>query len=301
MPGYLWLIAAYASFALLVAVTLYRIAVLIRMPFHLRWDLAPLPGSNAQLPVSGNEIHAGKTSLKAPHHSFLDGTVFMLQEVFLLKAVWKNNRRLWISSYCMHMGLYICVLLWSGITGSLFFPLLLDNPITGHLMYGAGFIGYAACAVGACGIILMRVIDDGLRRYSGVSTFFNLALIQFFSVSGLVMWFAESNPVDTVSMFIENCLTANPDMPLYGSTGAHAASLLLFAAVMPFTQMIHFAAKFFTFHRVLWDDRPTGHFHTQNLSALLNEPLQWSAPHAGDGSMRTWRETIDGVRKDEEQ
>ena len=52
--------------------------------------------------------------------------------------------------------------------------------------------------------------------------------------------------------------------------------------------MIHFAAKYFTYHRVRWDDTPRieGTRMARRLQAALDYGVDWSAGHVQTGS--TW-------------
>ena len=59
---------------------------------------------------------------------------------------------------------------------------------------------------------------------------------------------------------------------------------------MPFTRMTHALAKYFTFHRVRWEDEPNlreGEIE-KKLEELLNQPVSWSASHIPSG--KRWTE-----------
>ena len=64
----------------------------------------------------------------------------------------------------------------------------------------------------------------------------------------------------------------------------------LFLMYMPFTRMVHFFAKYFTYHDVRWDDRPmeAGSPLAARLQEALNYGVDWSAEHVRTG--RTWGE-----------
>jgi hypothetical protein len=44
--------------------------------------------------------------------------------------------------------------------------------------------------------------------------------------------------------------------------------------------MIHFIAKYFTYHGIRWDDKPLDEQMGKEVNMLLAQPVTWSAPHA---------------------
>jgi hypothetical protein len=66
----------------------------------------------------------------------------------------------------------------------------------------------------------------------------------------------------------------------------------LFLAYMPLTRMVHYVAKYFTYHKVRWDDEPNkpGGGLEKKLQVLLNQPAGWSAPHIQAG--QSWIEQV---------
>ena len=64
----------------------------------------------------------------------------------------------------------------------------------------------------------------------------------------------------------------------------------LFVIYMPFTKLIHYLAKYFTFDRALWDDdfKAKGSATDRRVTAQLGYKAAWSAPHIAPG--RTWLE-----------
>ncbi len=58
-----------------------------------------------------------------------------------------------------------------------------------------------------------------------------------------------------------------------------------FFAYLPFTHMTHFVGKFFTYHRVRWQDEPNiaGGGIEREIIDALGERVSWSAPHMSAG------------------
>ena len=72
--------------------------------------------------------------------------------------------------------------------------------------------------------------------------------------------------------------------------GLQMAVASLFLLYMPFTRMVHFFAKYFTYHEVRWDDRDVkpGSGLEKRLRAALDFGVSWSAEHLQTG--KTWLE-----------
>ena len=67
---------------------------------------------------------------------------------------------------------------------------------------------------------------------------------------------------------------------------------MLLLAYIPMTHMAHFIAKYFTYHRVRWDERanvPGGTIEKHMAEYLMYRPT-WSASHVGADGQRTWAE-----------
>jgi len=79
-----------------------------------------------------------------------------------------------------------------------------------------------------------------------------------------------------------------PAMP--GILAWHAALTLVFLAYLPFSQMMHFVAKYFTYHEVRWDDEPMkqGGSMEREVQQLLDQPVTWAAPHVGADGGKNW-------------
>jgi hypothetical protein len=59
---------------------------------------------------------------------------------------------------------------------------------------------------------------------------------------------------------------------------------------MPFTKLIHYFAKYFTFDRALWDDdfKAKGSAVDRQVTTQLGYKPTWAAPHIPPG--QTWLE-----------
>ncbi len=64
----------------------------------------------------------------------------------------------------------------------------------------------------------------------------------------------------------------------------HVALFLAFMLYLPFSDMFHFAAKFFTYHEVRWDDRPVTARMEKELAAQFSRPVTGRRGTAGPGT-----------------
>jgi hypothetical protein len=64
----------------------------------------------------------------------------------------------------------------------------------------------------------------------------------------------------------------------------------LFFVYMPFSQMRHGLAKYFTYHRVRWEDEPNvrGSRLEAHIARMLENRVTWAAGHIRQGD--TWGE-----------
>jgi len=62
--------------------------------------------------------------------------------------------------------------------------------------------------------------------------------------------------------------------------------------------MMHYLAKYFTYHKVRWDDAPNlkGSKIEREIKEALNQPVSWSAPHIQPG--KSWSEVAKGLPED---
>ena len=70
----------------------------------------------------------------------------------------------------------------------------------------------------------------------------------------------------------------------------HCIIALLFLAYLPFTKMLHFLAKYFTYHEVRWNDSPMAGNKKmqQEVIELLNQRVTWAAPHLNADGKKNW-------------
>ncbi|TAL35323.1 MAG: hypothetical protein EPN93_10555 [Spirochaetes bacterium] len=297
MSEYIWLIATYASigiFALGMAVRVVRIA---RLPLHLRWELAPVPHERDKHEYGGSFLEEPDWWMKPRERSRMNELLFMLKEIFFLHAVRKNNRRIWPFSLAFHTGLYClffmaCLLVASAAMSAAGYAApaaLIETP--------AGILGGAAYllgSMGALGMLVLRGLDRDLRSYSGLPAYLNLAVLFVLFASGGFGMIIEDGFIGEMQRFINAAMLARPGLALYHAAAIHLGAGLFFLALLPFTSMVHFAAKFFTYHTVLWDDRRMDAAMEKEVGALLGQPVGWKSSHLGADGTKNWIDVVKG-------
>jgi len=294
MSGPIFLAICYGLLAIFVAAFLVRSVRIARLPVHLRWELAPVPKEKTRGKYGGSYLEEYEWWKKPREESLLAELTYMLKEIFFLKALWEHNRRLWWFSYPFHVGLYLLVLAGAvfalGSGGA-----ALGLPGQGWAIVRAWLpvlagAGYVLGAVGALGLLVSRVVDPKLRVVSTPAALFNLALLLAVFVTGAVAVSTVSGVVGHALTFGKALFTAGPLSPVPAVLAWHLILTLVFLAYLPFSQMMHFVAKYFTYHEVRWDDQPlqAGGSMEREVRKLLDQPVTWAAPHVGADGKKNW-------------
>jgi hypothetical protein len=129
---------------------------------------------------------------------------------------------------------------------------------------------------------------------------FNLAFaLAVFASGGYVLLTSEGFASKTTA-FATALLTADFAISVPGDLAVHLVLVFLFLAYLPFSQMIHFVAKYFTYHQVRWDDEPLapGGRLEREVLGRLKQPVTWAGPHLNAGDGKNW---VDIVTEEAEQ
>ncbi|MCG6954354.1 MAG: respiratory nitrate reductase subunit gamma [Gemmatimonadetes bacterium] len=294
MSGPILLAVCYGLLAVFVAAFVVRSVRIARLPVHLRWELSPIPKEKTRGRYGGSYLEEYEWWKKPREESLVSELVYMLKEILFLKALWEHNRRLWWFSYPFHVGLYLLVLAAAVfVLGSGAAAVGLTGPEWGILRVWLPVVagaGYVLGALGALGLLVSRIADPKLRVVSTPVAMFNLALLLAVFVTGAVAVSTVTGVVGHALTFGKALLTAGPMPAMPGILAWHAALTLVFLAYLPFSQMMHFVAKYFTYHEVRWDDEPMkqGGSMEREVQQLLDQPVTWAAPHVGADGGKNW-------------
>jgi nitrate reductase gamma subunit len=289
--------AAYAIFFVGTGYAAYRLA---KMPVHLRWDLYPIPHEKGRAHYGGSYFEEVNWWTKPAQVSVRSELTEMAKEIFFIQSMYHNNRPLWIFSFPFHLGLYMSVVFVLLIFFGAFLQLL-GVPVSpdggnvlGQAVYHVttpfGLIGSVLVILGAVGLFLSRMTRRELRRTSVRGDYFNLALLIAVFVSGLIVWATEEHAFAEARGFIAGVISFKPTGPVSAGFATHMVLAAAFLIYLPFTHMTHFVGKYFTYHKVRWEDEPNirGSDLEKKITEALGYQLTWSAPHIKTGG--TWAE-----------
>ena len=290
--------AIYGAVLVFLVACNIRAAQYARLPLHLRWELYPVPHEEpARAKHGGSYFEATDWWEKPIPFNLLGELKSMLPEMLFQKGLWEFNRTMWFLSYPFHFGLYLLI----GSTGLLmataFFSLLAPQFASGgsavvlHYAYAAGLLAGAVLAVlGAASLLVRRLTDESLKTYTTAGDIFNL-LFFVVTLSCLLAGYLFRPPGSPTALaFAQGILTFDTKLriPPLLATGLVLGALLV--AYIPMTHMSHFIAKYFTYHTVRWDDRPSlkGSILERRMAEYLTYRPRWAAPHVGADGARTW-------------
>jgi len=299
----------YVAYAVFIFGTAYRAWRMSRMPVHLRWDLYPIPHEKGKGHYGGSYFEEIDWWTKPAEVSMKSEFKEMAKEIIFIQSMYHNNRPLWFFSFPFHFGLYMLVvfvlLIFLGaILDLVGMPIAADGNIISRFLFyisiPVGTIGSALAAIGAVGLLISRMTNRELRVTSVRTDYFNLILLLGVFVSGLVVWGTEDISYSHARGFIANLISFQPTEPVSTGVATHFVLAAVFMIYLPFTHMTHFVGKYFTYHKVRWED--TRNVRGSKLEARINEALgytvTWSAPHIKTGG--TWAEAATATEESAE-
>lgn len=294
MSASILILLSYALLTIFVVAFIRRSVKLARLPVHLRWELAPVPHEKGRAKYGGSYLEVSEWWTKPMEKDHLNEGLYMLQEILFLKALFEHKRSLWYFSFPFHFGLYLLtagaglLLLGGGASA-----VGIAGPGWGILTRALPVVlgaGYALGLCGAVGLFFTRVFSHELANSTSVSTYFNVTLLG--ALFGTGLWSVLSLPDFSAGIlgFSDALFSADFTLTLPGILKTHLLLAFVFLAYLPFTQMMHFVAKYFTYHEVRWDDRPlvAGGKMEKELKEMLGQSPTWAGPHVGADGKRTW-------------
>ncbi len=276
-----WLLSGpflYLALVLMMAGAGARILRLVRMPRHLRWELYPIPRLG---PAGSKYQHEDFSGQPPPRGARLAEIRFMLAEILLLRSVFERRRDLWLGSFLMHAGLYLC----AAFLGLLVIEAVGAGPgsqtSAAAITVATGAAGMAAGLAGTILLLWRRLRDPGLRAISDTVSYGNLLLLAAMFGSAGAAWLL-SDP--GFAQCRAHCAALLRGQPVAIASAALVVPIVLlevFFVYLPFSRMFHAVAKYFFYHHVLWDNEPfqPGTAMERDFAAYLGYPSTWSAKH----------------------
>ncbi|MEW5923114.1 MAG: respiratory nitrate reductase subunit gamma [Candidatus Zixiibacteriota bacterium] len=294
-------IVTYVSVLVAVIAMAAKALRYIMAPQSFRWELYPVPHEKGRAEYGGSYLEELDWWSKPRHADYIKEIKEMMEEIIFLKGVYRNNKKVWISSLPFHFGLYMTIgwlllLLLGGIlevTGTSFGDGAGTLALIIHyLTIIFGYVGLVLAGIGALGLLIWRASSRAQRIYNSPAEYFNLII--FLIVVGIVLiaqlgsdpaFNMLRNYVGSLAAF-----SAASQLPTLLTVEVVLVSLLIM--YIPLTRMSHFVAKYFLYHSVRWNDEPNerGSKIEKHIMELLNEKIGWSGEHVKTG--KTWAEAV---------
>lgn len=293
---------AYFLLLFFVVMFLYKARKIAALPPHLRWELSPVPHEKGKGQYGGSYLEEYEWWTKPREKSLVNEFVFMLKEIFLLKGVFEHNKKMWYFSFPFHIGLYLlaAMVVFMFVNAILLrLGVIQVASVFELLVYVFAAIGYAIGVIGVIGLIIRRLSDSNLKHFNTSGALFNLFFLLVLFASGGVALITVPDFSGEMTRMAGAFITADTTAVLPGLLRLHIVISLLFLVYLPFTKMLHFLAKYFTYHEVRWNDVPmkgNGRME-KNIKNLLGQPVTWAAPHLNADGKKNWADIVNEEKK----
>lgn len=150
-----------------------------------------------------------------------------------------------------------------------------------NLTITTGVIGMLMGTMGCISLILKRALDEELKINSTPVEYFNLLFILIILLCGISSWYFSDPGFSKIRDYTKSLLTASSTKINDSIIIIEILLFSIFIIYMPFSRMVHFLAKYFTYHKVRWDDEPNqrGSAVEKRIKKVLDYPISWNAPH----------------------
>ncbi len=307
----MWLLLlTYICLLIFIAGLTWRIYKYASLPVHLRWELYPVAHEIGR-PYGGSYLEEEDWWRRPRKINLLGESTVFLREIVFFREYFYSNRRFWSFVYPFHLGLFLLVawvvmLLAGSILTLNGLSISSTSPYFGvalvyYLTLISGVAAFILGIFGTIGLLIKRSYDEDLRKYSAPIDYFNLTGILLVFLTGLLFWVMEDPSFDVARSYIKSLITFNfPKIGPVMTINIVLSCLLL--AYMPFTRMMHYVAKYFTYHKVRWDDEPNtrGSKLERKLKELLAQSESWSASHIRPGESWSEQAVCTGAAEDKE-
>jgi nitrate reductase gamma subunit len=273
------------------------------MPVHLRWEIYPVAHEKGR-PYGGSYLEDIEWWHRPRSISLFGEFKTFVSEILFFKEYFKNKRGFWYFVYPFHIGLFLLIAWAVLILVGAILSLLSVNIVSAngniaaeviyYLTLVTGLAGFVTGLFGTIGLLIKRATDKDLKIYTDPIDYFNLACILAIFIVGLAAWLVEDRTFGLTRSYVQGLLVFKP-VTIGPVLVAFLLISSLFLLYMPFTRMLHYVAKYFTYHKVRWDDEPSrkGGKMEQDVEGLLRQQGDWSASHIQQG--KTWSEQAAGT------
>jgi nitrate reductase gamma subunit len=283
MSGVIWPVITFCVIGFFIIILLYRIAKLKRLPSHLRWELAPIPGEKGKGKYGGSYLEEYEWWDKKRNMDRISPVLYMLEEILFMKGVLKNNKSLWPLTTALHLGVYLAagLLVFSIVNAILIGTGVPQNVLNVFLIIATvfAFASYILGIIGSLGMLIKRIVDSNLKPFTTLSRYFNLIFLAVVFISGLCSLLLLPDFSYQLGVYLQKTFTLDISLLVPVSLSVHIIISLLFFLYLPTTDMAHFFAKYFLYEEVRWNDKPIDENMESELNSLLTQQSEWSAEH----------------------
>ena len=257
-----------------------------KKPMHGRQDLYPIPAEEPERAEYGGSYYEDQKWFEKPRKKNVVGELLdMGKEIFFIKRLFVKQRKFWWISYALHLGMYVCIVMLVIATAGVILPFSgILAALVSLAVTVCGIIAGVLVCIGGSGLIVKRLTDREFRSYTTPQEFFNLGLLFAGAFSGLVAFASNKFSFNYVSHIIDCMIHGKP---VKGLNKPMKINVLIFCALLiyiPVSKMSHYVGKFFTFHKVIWDNAPNVPDSKVNETIIAQadikptDDMKWSAP-----------------------
>lgn len=290
----------YLAIVFFIIAVIARTVKIARMPIHLRWDLYPIPHEKGKSSYGGSYFEELDWWTKPNNFSLFSEIKEMGKEIFFIQSLFRHNRPLWFFSFPFHFGMYCLIahgvlLLLGAILGVAGVDVSWSSPnalvvFIFYLTVAFGKAGWILSALGGLGLFFSRIFNGRLRRSSATSDYFNLLILLALFVVGFISSFTVDSTFGIQRTYLAGLISFIPAVSLPAILSVQLWIFMILLFYFPFTHMTHFVGKYFTYHKIRWEDEPNfkGSKIEKAVSEALGYRISWSASHVKTGG--TWAE-----------
>ncbi|WP_089612424.1 respiratory nitrate reductase subunit gamma [Dehalobacterium formicoaceticum] len=267
----------YIAFLAFIGFSLKKAYDFAKMPMHGRWELYPVPKEKGRGEYGGSYLEETKWYEKPRETSLVAEIIDMAKEIIFIKKLFDNQRPFWWLSYSMHLGIY-AMIAWLVL---LFLAVFIDSSLLNGLIALAGGAGIIMVMIGSIGLLIKRMVNPEFKMYTTGLEYFNLFFLFAVAFTGFLCFIT-----DPMFQYGHDMMGSMLTFFPFAPSALVTLHLVLAGAVIiyiPLTKMSHYVGKFFSFHKVLWDNDPylPGNEIAEKVAAgkSYKQKGQWSAPH----------------------
>ena len=282
-------LSVYVAVILFFGLSVHRAIKYARMPLHSRMELYPVPQEKGRHTYGGSYMEEPEWWKKPRQVSKFSEIVDMLKEMLFIKKLFDNQRLLWWVSYSFHLGLYL-LMAWAILLIAGALTDLVGVSVSAHaslwtaLLYYltilTGVIGFTIATVGVFLLLVRRLADPVLSKYTTPQEYFNLLLLLATLVSGVAVWMPDLT-FTAARQITAGLLTLSIQAAMIQVI--HLILLVVTLIYIPLSKMGHYIGKYFTFHKILWENEPnlSGSPMENKVKAALNGQAKttWATSH----------------------